>query len=31
MGARLPGDEPATVHEGFSYATLSMRSFTLRS
>ena len=31
MGARLPGDEPAVIHEGFSYATLSMRSFALRS
>jgi 4,5-DOPA dioxygenase extradiol len=31
VGARLPGDVPRVVHEGFSYGTLSMRSFTLRS
>jgi len=31
MGARLRGDAPAVIHEGFSYATLSMRSFALRS
>jgi hypothetical protein len=31
MGARLPGDAPAVLHEGFTYGTLSMRSFALRS
>jgi 4,5-DOPA dioxygenase extradiol len=31
VGARLPGDAPAVVHEGFAYGTLSMRSFALRS
>ncbi len=31
VGARAPGDEPVVVHEGFSYGTLSMRSFALRS
>jgi len=31
MGARLPGDVPAVLHEGFTYGTLSMRSFALRS
>ena len=31
VGARLPGDEPVPIHEGFTYGTLSMRSFALRS
>jgi 4,5-DOPA dioxygenase extradiol len=31
LGARLPGDAPAPIHEGFTYGTLSMRSFALRS
>lgn len=31
MGARVAGDEPAVVYEGFTYGTLSMRSFALRS
>jgi len=31
MGARLHGDEPVVLHEGFTYACLSMRSFALRS
>lgn len=30
IGARLAGDAPSVLHEGFSYATLSMRSFALR-
>lgn len=30
-GAHLPGDAVQTVHEGFTYGTLSMRSFALRS
>jgi len=31
IGARLPGDAPSPVHEGFTYGTLSMRSFALRA
>jgi 4,5-DOPA dioxygenase extradiol len=31
VGARLPGDAPETLHEGFTYGSLSMRSFALRS
>jgi 4,5-DOPA dioxygenase extradiol len=31
MGAHAPGDAPVVIHEGFTYATLSMRSFALRS
>jgi 4,5-DOPA dioxygenase extradiol len=30
IGARLPGDAPRMIHEGFEYGTLSMRSFALR-
>jgi 4,5-DOPA dioxygenase extradiol len=30
MGARGPGDHAVVLHQGFSYATLSMRSFALR-
>lgn len=31
IGARAPGDALTVIHEGFSYGTLSMRSFALRS
>lgn len=31
IGARVHGDAPKTIHEGFTYGVLSMRSFALRS
>jgi 4,5-DOPA dioxygenase extradiol len=31
VGARAHGDTPETLHEGFTYGCLSMRSFALRS
>jgi 4,5-DOPA dioxygenase extradiol len=31
IGARVQGDVPEPIHEGFAYGTLSMRSFALRS
>ncbi|MGB8932935.1 MAG: class III extradiol ring-cleavage dioxygenase [Anaeromyxobacteraceae bacterium] len=31
VGARAPGDAPEVVHEGFSYGSLSMRSFALHA
>ncbi|HSM92357.1 MAG TPA: class III extradiol ring-cleavage dioxygenase [Anaeromyxobacteraceae bacterium] len=31
VGARAPGDAVEVVHEGFTYGTLGMRSFALRS